>query len=106
MNPFLRDELEAKRSALIALCTKHGVASLDVFGSGASDAWNPATSDLDFIVELHAQPGRSIADRYLALADDLESLFGRHVDLLTAASIRNPYFRQTVEASRTRVYAE
>jgi predicted nucleotidyltransferase len=30
----------------------------------------------------------------------LETLFGRSVDVITERSIRNPYFRQAVEASR------
>lgn len=38
------------------------------------------------------------------MAEALEALFGRRVDLVTERSIRNPYFRQTVEASRQRVY--
>ena len=31
-------------------------------------------------------------------------LFGRNVDLVTERSIRNPYFRKAVEASRISIY--
>ena len=47
-----------------------------------------------------------LSDRYIDLADDLEMLFRRPVDLITPASIRNPYFREAVNASRAQVYAE
>ena len=106
MNRILQDEIEAKRIALVALCEKHGVAALDLFGSGTTDDWSPGESDLDFIVTFRSESDRRIADRYLGLADDLESLFGRSVDLLTAGAIRNPYFREHVDATRSRVYSE
>jgi hypothetical protein len=34
----------------------------------------------------------------------LERLFGRPVDLIAADSIRNPYFRESVEETRTQLY--
>ena len=52
------------------------------------------------------EPTASYADRYLDLADGLEQLFGRHVDLVTAQSIRNPYFRREIEATRELVYGK
>jgi uncharacterized protein len=105
MNALLLRELETQRGPLTALCIKYGVASLDIFGSGTSDDWQPAQSDIDFLVVFHRHSDRDIADRYLGLADDLEALFGRPVDLVTERSIRNPYFRQAVESSRMPVYA-
>ncbi len=106
MNPDLLAEFEAKRAALVELCKKYGVASLDLFGSGTTDQWRPSDSDLDFVVTFRFEAGNNLADRYLGLAESLEALFGRSVDLITPASIRNPYFRERVEASRTRIYAE
>ena len=93
------------RSSIQILCAKHGVASLDLFGSGATDEWKPGESDLDFIVVFREQQNR-IAARYLGLAEGLEALFKRSVDLLTPAAIRNPYCRENVEATRTRIYEE
>jgi predicted nucleotidyltransferase len=106
MNPTLGTEFDAKRGAIAALCEKYGVASLDLFGSGTTDEWKPAESDLDFVVVFRPDESRGIADRYLGLAEDLEALFGRPVDLITPASIRNPYFRERVDATRSRIYAE
>ena len=99
------DEIDAKRSATAALCERFGVRSLALFGSATGPDWNADTSDLDFLVEFELAAEGSIADRYLHLAEALESLFGRPVDLITSAAIRNPYFRRSVELSRTVVYA-
>lgn len=106
MNRLLSGQLEAKRESLAALCRKYGVTRLDLFGSGTTGDWRPADSDLDFVVTFRPDPNGGLADRYLGFAEALEALFGRRVDLLTERSIRNPYFRRGVAASREPVYAE
>jgi len=106
VNTTIRRELQSRHEELLALCRKHGVASLDLFGSGTTDEWQPSRSDLDFLVTFRMQPGRSLADRFLSLAEELEALFGVRVDLLTADSIRNPYLREAIESTRTPIYAE
>jgi uncharacterized protein len=105
MHSSLRDEFRRKRAALAALCERYGVASLDLFGSATTAEWRPNESDLDFVVTFRPEAPESLADRYLGLAEHLEALFGRPVDLLTARSIRNPYLRQSVDATRTQIYA-
>ena len=106
MNRLLKAEFAVKREAIAILCARHGVLSLDLFGSGTTDEWRPLESDLDFVVTFRSDSEPGIADRYLGLAEDLEALFGRDVDLITPASIRNPYFRERVDATRSRIYAE
>ena len=79
---------------------------LDLFGSAATGAFDPATSDLDFVATFADTHAPDYLDRYLNFADALEALFDRPVDLLTENMIENPYFRQAVEASRQPIYAE
>ncbi len=100
------DLIEAHRDAIIALCRQYGVRRLDLFGSAATGAFDAATSDLDFIATFADTEKPGYAHRYLGFAEALEALFGRPVDLLTEGSIRNPYFRQDVEATRQRVFVE
>jgi uncharacterized protein len=102
--PPLAQPLIDHREAIDRLCRAHGVARLEVFGSAAQGRFDPAHSDFDFIVTLSEDADRSVADRYFALADALEALLGRHVDLLTNQPIRNPYFRRAVDASRRDLY--
>jgi predicted nucleotidyltransferase len=89
-----------------ALCRHFGVRRLDLFGSAASGAFDPATSDLDFIAIFADTEKPGYARRYLAFAEALEALFNRPVDLLTEDSIRNPFFRQTVAATRQAIFVE
>ena len=106
MNPVLQAEFDAKRGVITALCEKYGVASLDLFGSGTSGRWKSEGSDLDFVVSFHSDVQAGLADRYLGLAEELEALFQRSVDLITPGAIKNPYFRAHVDASRSRIYAK
>ena len=96
--------IEQHKIALADLCRRFKVRRLDLFGSAAKGTYDPAASDLDFLVTLEdAQPG-TYADRYLGLLLALQELFQREVDLVTERSIRNPYFRKTVDATRQPIY--
>jgi predicted nucleotidyltransferase len=96
MLPLLADRLEPLRE----LCDRYGVDRLEVFGSAAKGLFDPASSDLDFIVRMTDQGKKGYARRFCSFADALEALFGRPVDLLTESMIKNPYFRKDVDASR------
>ncbi|MFL6336674.1 MAG: nucleotidyltransferase family protein [Pyrinomonadaceae bacterium] len=65
-----------------------GVARLSVFGSFARGEPND-DSDVDILVEF--DPEQESFDNFLGLAEFLEDLFGRKVDLLTPESL-NPRF--------------
>lgn len=96
--------IEQHREALAALCGRFGVRRLDLFGSGTQGRFDPATSDLDFIVDFADAGGRGYALRYLQFAEALEALFQRPVDLLTERMIGTARFRATIERTRQRVY--
>ena len=51
-------------------------------------------------------PRGGYGDAYFGLLEGLEMLFGGPVDLIVDSAIRNPYFRQRVEESRTQLYAD
>jgi uncharacterized protein len=98
-------EIAQHRDELRDLCRRFGVRRLEVFGSAARGDFDPAKSDLDFLVEFEPlQPGAYV-DAFFGLKEGLEQLFGRTVDLVSAAAIRNPYFRQSVEATKALLYA-
>ena len=97
--------IDQNRKKLEQLCRAHGVASLELFGSAATDEFNGEQSDLDFLVEFQPDPPGGRFHAYFALKRDLESLFGCAVDLLEPGAMKNPYFVRRVNESRTRVYA-
>lgn len=90
------------QTSIAKLCCAYGVRRLDAFGSSTQ---SPSPKDYDFIVELDTQADRSRARRWIDLADSLEKILGKPVDLVSASSISNPYFAQSVAATRTPIYA-
>lgn len=99
--------VENQKQAVSKLCRQYRVERLDIFGSAANGPFEPGRSDLDFLVHFgQRNPTGEYAARYLDFADALEKLFSRRVDLLTEQSIRNPYLRREVEATRQIVYEQ
>jgi predicted nucleotidyltransferase len=96
--------LTAQLPGITALCEKHGVIHLELFGSATGAEFTVNASDFDFLVELDPQAPGSRAKRWTGLADELEQLLGRHVDLVNPRYIHNPYFLQAVNSSRTLIY--
>ncbi len=99
-------EVEQQRSALSELCRRYRVHQLLLFGSAATGAFVPETSDLDFVAEFADTQSADYADRYFDFAEALERLFNRSVDVLTRRAIRNPYFRAEVERTAQVVYED
>ena len=67
--------------------------------------WPPAQSDVDFLVEFETLPDGTYADAYVGLPESLETLLQRPVDLVVTTAITNPYFRQSIDETKTLVYA-
>lgn len=99
MIPLIADNLDA----IAAICRTFRIQKLDLFGSAATGDFDPASSDIDFIVDLGGYD-EDVIERYFGLIWDLEALFGRRVEVITEAQITNPYFREAVEEQRTPVY--
>ncbi|HMP81405.1 MAG TPA: nucleotidyltransferase domain-containing protein [Verrucomicrobiota bacterium] len=96
--------IEQNQARIAEACREHGVGRLEVFGSAVSGDFDEKRSDLDFIAEFLPPLHPGIADRFLGLADALETLFARPVDLLTDRMIRNPVLREEVNRNRTLIY--
>ena len=94
--------ISQSRQAITQLCENLAVRRLDLFGSASQTGVE--AHDFDFIVELFPNQPASQARRCIALAEGLETLLGKPVDLVTQRSIRNPYFAQAVRGQRVPVY--
>ena len=101
MNPALAQH----RMEIEALCRRYGVLRLELFGSAAIAQDRPGTSDFDFLVEFAPQPSGAYADAYFGFLESLERLFSRPVDLVVGSAVRNPYFLQAIERTKTLLYA-
>lgn len=89
--PLLESLLD-KRSELIAAARRHGASNIRLFGSVVRGE-ETASSDVDLLVDLAEERG---FDDYLALAEELETLIGRKVDLLTSRGV-SPFLRPLIE---------
>jgi len=98
-------EIEEQRAAIENLCRRFRVHRLELFGSAAAGVFNPQSSDLDFLVEFDALQANEYADAYFGLLEALTNLFRRHVDLVVAQSVKNPYLRESIQRSRRLLYA-
>lgn len=85
------------------LCKKYDVKSLYAFGSVVSEKFNEQ-SDIDFLIKFNTLDFSNYADNYLNLAEELENVFDRKVDLVTEKSLSNPYFIESVNSSRIMIY--
>ena len=92
------------RTRIAELCRIHGVERLDLFGSATRGPFDAQHSDFDFIVRFANPDKPGVARRYFSLAAELERLLERPVDLLTDRPVRNPFFAQSVAASREILY--
>ena len=97
--------VQEKVGELVEICEKRHVRRLALFGSAASGSFDPASSDLDFLVEFQRLSPHQHADNYFGLQEDLERLFGVPVELVEPGPIKNPYFRQAIEETQVLVYA-
>jgi uncharacterized protein len=97
--------LEARREDIAALCRRHGVRRLDVFGSATTPAFDPERSDIDLLVEFEPSASGRTLDAYFDLKESLEALLGRPVDLVMPGAVRNPYVRADIERSQRPLYA-
>jgi predicted nucleotidyltransferase len=101
----MSSDAEPSEGALAAACRRCRVRRLDLFGSAVRDDFDSEHSDLDFLVDFEPLKPADYADAYFDLRTALSELFGRPVDLLTEASLENPYLRARILSERRTVFA-
>ncbi len=78
------------------LMLEYGVERAYLFGSAAKGTMTP-DSDIDFIIKFPETMNYvSYADNYFALADALEALLKKSVDLVTEKTLKNPYLVENI----------
>lgn len=100
MIPAIQNQADSLRS----LCLNYGVQRLEVFGSAATSPELSDDSDLDFLVEFQPKAYEAYADTYFGLLEDLQQLFGMPVDLVVGSAVKNPYFLQSIDRTKSLVY--
>lgn len=95
--------LENNISQIVALCRKHKVSKLFAFGSILTDRFNDE-SDVDLLVSFNKSEVTDYFDNYFDFKYSLEDLLGRTVDLLEEQTVKNPYLKRNVNATKALIY--
>jgi uncharacterized protein len=93
------------RGQIVDMCRQFRVSRLELFGSAAGDHFDEGRSNVDFLVDFEPLAEGEHADAYFGLLEALSTLLARPVDLVMTRAIRNPYFLEAIEPTRTLLYA-
>jgi predicted nucleotidyltransferase len=97
-------ELATKQTTIVDLCERFEVLKLGVLGSAAREASLADSSDVDFLVLFDRRAESDYLHRYLGLAESLEALLGRSVDLITEYVAQSPSFRAELDRDLISLY--
>ena len=97
MIPFLSED------QLAAFCRRWKIQELALFGSALREDFRP-DSDVDVLVTFAPEAPWSLFD-LVAMQEELEDFFGRPVDLVEKAALRNPFRRHAILKHQKVLYA-
>ena len=101
----MRLNIEASRDDIAAFCERWQVTQLAVFGSALREDFGPE-SDVDLLVSFEESARHTLFD-LVRMEDELKSIFGREVDLVSRRGIeRSPNYirRKAILESAELVY--
>lgn len=90
-------------SRIKTFCQRWGVQELSLFGSVLRDDFN-ADSDVDVLISFHPDTDWDYWN-WPEMLDDLQSIYGRSVDLVVKESLTNPFRRHRILTEREIVHA-
>lgn len=99
MNP----KIQLDRDTPAAFCRKWRIREMSLFGSALRDDFGPE-SDLDFLVSFEPGTRLELSD-LLDMKEELETQFGRPVDLIEKEVLRNPWRKREIMRTREVIYA-
>lgn len=97
--------IERHRKEIADLCRKHQVKRLELFGSAARETDDTKVGDIDLLVEYLSYDSPTLADQWFGLNEDLEAALDKQIDLSSSRNIRYPYFLESINHDRVKLYA-
>ena len=101
--------IELPMESIALACQKFGVSELAVFGSVLRDDFNPARSDVDFLVRFIDNDYGPWGHKLMDLEEELGVLLGRKVDVVSWRGVeqsRNVYRRSHIIQHARRIYEQ
>ena len=96
-------KIESHIEQLKALCNSYNVEKMYLFGSALNSNFSD-TSDIDLLVKFKPIELSQYFDNYLNFKENLETLFGREVDLLEEQTLKNPILIKSINKSKAFIY--
>ncbi len=98
--------LETKKNEVAEACRRHGVLTLEAFGSTLRPAdYRAGRSDVDLLVDFVTMEPYARVTSYFALRDELEEILGTHVDLVVKGAVKNAVIAREIERTKQGLYA-
>jgi len=102
----ISDALLSKlRAPIEALCARHSVRELSLFGSAIREDFDATSSDIDVVASFEPPMGESLARQYFDFKQGLEDLFGRPVDVVELEAMPDTRLKRRIEQSRRVIYS-
>lgn len=87
------------------LCGELKVKNLELFGSAVDDKSFASDSDIDFLVEFMPMDPTKHSKAYFQLLEKLQDLFKMPIDLVEINAVKNPYFIESINKKKEKIYA-
>lgn len=97
-------DVKSYESRIKKICANLQLKKLAIFGSVATDKFSPK-SDIDILVEFDLRKNQNLFNAYFTLKEELEGIFKRPVDIVVERSVKNPFFKRAIKATRKTLYA-
>ena len=95
--------VEIPKDKIADFCRRWQITEFALFGSVLREDFGP-DSDVDVLVEFAEGAGWSLYD-WVDMIEELKTLFGREVDLVSKRGLRNPFRRHAILTTREVVHA-
>jgi predicted nucleotidyltransferase len=103
LESFVSDRTKASPAQIADFCQRWKITEFALFGSVLRDDFRP-DSDIDVLVTFESELS-STWDDWLKMQEEIETLFGRKVDLVCKKYLKNPYRRYEILRTHQVIYA-
>ena len=95
---LLAQRIPWSKTKIAAFCKRWKITGFSLFGSVLRDDFRPE-SDVDVLVSFHPKAEWSLWN-LVEMREELETMFGRKVDLVEKEALQNPYRRHSILTGR------
>jgi len=89
---------------IIEILKRHKIRSAYLFGSVVTEKFN-TNSDIDLLVNIDKNLDPVDAGEHLwDIAEEIENLLNRKIDLLTESALKNPFFIKEINHTKIKIY--